>query len=278
MCFLGTCLKCKSASSSPEPSRSRTSTRNHGQVSGYTGPQPLSYGRETGSRPGSSGRETGSRPGSSGRETGSRPGSSGRESRSRHGTSGRASTESYGTGTSGNTLSQRETESSIRSLHSIGSDASRISHGISDAQEFSTRFMVDFETIDEAEYFPCRPWAPDVFAAYQRYKALEAPLAETHRDFLRHLANVRRNHTGDDRLERAELAIKWADAALNVAAARLDIFRRWSNAFPYNTVGDHIIAANDRIQSARNAVDEARRNRAQVYSTFARQTDPAVFR
>ncbi|KAK2749610.1 hypothetical protein FQN57_005832 [Myotisia sp. PD_48] len=48
---------------------------------------------------------------------------------------------------------------------------------------------------------------------------------------------------------------------MNVAEARFGVFRAWANAYPHNSVENHIDEAGRKINSGRKAVEEARKNK-----------------
>ncbi|KAI0007241.1 hypothetical protein F4779DRAFT_592786 [Xylariaceae sp. FL0662B] len=134
------------------------------------------------------------------------------------------------------------------------------------------------KTVDPAAYARKGPWPRQLEDRYAEYKKLGDEQTSAHQAFEAARQKTRKNTTPEEHLERARLAVRWGEASVSAAEARLQFINEFRNAYGSKvSIEGHIDSANDLITSGRNAVKEARENCDRLYTVYTRDANPQVF-
>ncbi|KAI2091688.1 hypothetical protein LOZ36_000776 [Ophidiomyces ophidiicola] len=173
--------------------------------------------------------------------------------------------------------SAAESQSTIESLKSLNTLIRQISLDLY-LQENTAKCLENWlETISPEEYTQIPQWTPEMWAAYNDYKAKAEEQSRARQAFN---AFFRASDTEDPdvHLKRARLAVTWGERSLETAEGRLSFLCEYQNAFKNKvSVGNHIHAANTQINSARKAVEEARINCGKIWGKHSLAADPEIF-
>ncbi|KAI9777199.1 MAG: hypothetical protein M1839_009042 [Geoglossum umbratile] len=163
---------------------------------------------------------------------------------------------------------------STTSLQSLTTLTNQVSHDLNTQDTLVTRLRTWLRTVDPAAYQRNTPWSQQMVAAYDNYKARGAALTAAHQRYHEFLTTTNRNATAEQHQRRADLAVVWGEAAVRAAESRLRFIEMYRNAYSSaNSIGNHIDTGVGNIQSGRNAVIEARRNREGTHTTSPKIVD-----
>ncbi|KAI1917476.1 hypothetical protein LOZ61_000539 [Ophidiomyces ophidiicola] len=174
--------------------------------------------------------------------------------------------------------SAAESQSTIESLKSLNTLIRQISLDLCPQEEAVTSLGNWLKTISPEEYTQIPQWTPEMWAAYNDYKAKAEEQGRAHKAYLAFSASHPKPSDPDENLERARLAIIWGQMSLAAAEARLSFLGEYQNAFENKvSIQNHIEEASKQIVSGRNAIKKARRSHNDLWNKNPGKANPEVF-
>ncbi|KAJ3529596.1 hypothetical protein NM208_g9685 [Fusarium decemcellulare] len=148
----------------------------------------------------------------------------------------------------------------IRTSRSIRALARQISRDLGDLDGTVEDLQAAFDNTDPTGYKKREPWSQGMERAYSRYKRFEEEYPLSKVTYHTATGPVKKNATPEERIERARLALDWASSALRAAEARLEFMKTYRDAYEHDGIMGHIGQGQQDINSARDAIEEARIN------------------
>ncbi|KAI2065701.1 hypothetical protein LOY97_002402 [Ophidiomyces ophidiicola] len=163
--------------------------------------------------------------------------------------------------------SAAESQSTIESLKSLNTLIRQISLDLCPQEEAVTSLGNWLKTISPEEYTQIPQWTPEMWAAYNDYKAKAEEQGRAHKAYLAFSASHPKPSDPDENLERAR-----------AAEARLSFLGEYQNAFENKvSIQNHIEEASKQIVSGRNAIKKARRSHNDLWNKNPGKANPEVF-